>query len=962
MQISDENQAHFSIYRTEVGSYAIGDALTDEHLFELCRDHGDAYASLKFMVSHTSAAVHESPLDSSYSQKFYTIPPPVVVPRSNDVYSPVRSQHRCGSPPRSLSSASERIPQESGGGYDASVSDDNADAPDRDPNRATIKPGSYKTAQRIILPPLQQTAVVERGRTETAPLRIEKHHLPSVPPQPLSPGNPRFPFMEDNYTLPTRRAPQTAPSDAALERERALEDSETKLELAGQQWKAQQQEVEEREKQRTREREREREVQKRVQPRNRGPASEHWTVIPSDIPHSDYKKERPTMHDGPRSPAPRRGQGYNEYSPRNTPTEGRSSRRTVGTPVPTNWAVSWIAPGGKTEQKMSPTSPSLAYRGNRSMGDLRAAAKHPTPLQPGKRGPPPPPLPITRPATSSTTHEPVEPNGVQPTPRSSDSRSNLVSPVSSAMRPLPMAGNSATSSTCITSSIGLISPSNEPCQRPCSATGNTGTSPQTSARVQSPTNQTEQNNQARSHPSTLSPHTYRHNYQAGFSSLIPKIVPPTPNSDDRTTETGYERGIGNSVLREPPSPATSSSPRYSASSEHSPGGIASPVDGSSTELALKGQQRYPLMGDFSVNSTVMQAPSESTMMPPRKERPDIKPLPQRPTQASVHQSHPYPPPLPLPPYPLPSSDVSSVATSSTVSMSASHTQLPPPKHVPQPHTPTTLPVPGPLKSTPSDDDSDSGSGTLWAISDNTGSTIGTWQTTPQSDRRKSLPRLVVDSGTPQVQSQKSSGPAPLPQVPTFMPPEYPPATRRPPKPPTKPLFNLHASHRTSVFNEDFRPPAEEMYERLGDFFPGHDLDEPVIEASSGGTSPTSAEAAQPFPTPDRRKHKKSIRVVANEHKRKLDRTSRITSANNANMLRKRSTKLWGSKVEEVTAEQFKGASSALSTPAESPSEPKRMFHQGCHRSFSLTAMRQQSSNGFEESLSVKAHTARYTLR
>lgn len=886
------------------------------------------------MVSHTSAAVHESPLDSSPSQKVYTIPPPVVVPRNNGVYSPVRSQHRCGSPPRSLSSASERIPQESGGGYDASVSDDNADAPERDPNRTTIKPGSYRTTQRIAPSPLQQqspSTVVERGRTETAPLRIDKHHLPSVPPQPLSPGSSRFPFMEDNYTLPTRRTPQTAPSDAALERERALEDSETKLELAGQQWRAQQHEVEEREKQRTRERERDREAQRRTQPKNRGAGSEHWTVVPSDIPHSDYKKERPTIHDGPRSPPSRRGQGYNDYSSRNAPSEGRSSRRTVGTPVPTNWAVSWIAPGGKTEPKVSPTSPSLTYRGNRSMGDLRAAAaKHPTPLQPGKRGPPPP-LPMTRPATSSTTQELVEPNGGQPIPRSFDSRSNIISPVSSTTRPLPMAGNSTTSSTFVAGSIGLITPSNEPCPRPCSAMGNAGTSPQTSARVQSPMNQTEPNSQARSHPSTFSPHTHRYNYDTGFGSIIPKIVPPTPNSDDRVTETGYDRGIGNGVLREPPSPATPSSPRYSASSEHSPGGIGSPVDGSSAESTLKGQQWYPLLGDFIGNSTLMQASSESTVMPPRKERPDIKPLPQRPTQASIHQPHPYanPQPLPLPPYPVPSSDVTPVTTPSTASMSASHTQLPPPKPVPQPPTPATLPVPGPLKSIPSDDDSDSGSGTLWAISDHTGSTVGTWQTTPQSDRRKSLPRLVVDPGVPQVQPQRSSGPAPLPQVPTFMPPEYPPATRRPPKPPTKPpsSFGVHANNRISVFNEDFRPPAEEMYERLGDFFPGHDLDEPVIEASSGGTSPTSAEVAQPFPTPDRRKHKKSIRVVANEHKRKLDRTSRITSANNANMLRKRSTKLWGSKVEEVTAEQFKSTPSVLSTPTESPSEPKRAFHQ-----------------------------------
>ena len=953
MQISDENQAHFSIYRTEVGSFAIGDALTDEHLFELCRDLGDARASLKFMVSHTSAAVHESPLDSSYSQKFYTIPPPVVVPRSNDVYSPVRSQHRYGSPPRSLSSASERIPQESGGGYDASVSDDNADAAERDPNRATIKPGSYKATQRVVPPslrPQSPPSVIERGRTETAPLRIEKHHLPSVPPQSLSPANPRFPFMEDNYTLPTRRTPQTASSDAALERERALESSETKLELADQQWRAQQQDAEEREKQRTRgreqEREREREAQRKPPPKSRGRGeTEHWTVVPSDVPHSEYKKEQPSMHGSPRSPPARRGQGYSEYSSRNTPSEGRSSKRTVGTPVPSNWTMPWIAAGGKTEPKVSPTSPSLTYRGNRSMGDLRAAAaKHPTPLQPGKRGPPPP-LPMTRPATSGTTQEFADPNGTQPTTRSYDSRGTLVSPVSSTMRPLPLAGNSATSSTSLTSSLGLISPSNEPYQRPRSAMGNTGTPPQTSARIQSPANQPEPNNQARSPPSALSPHPYRYNYDTGFSSLIPKIVPPTPDPGDRAAEAGYERGIGNSVLREPPSPATPSSPRYSASSEPSPGGIASPMDGGSAESTLKGQPRYPWMGDYIGNSTVMQVPSDSTLVPARKERPDIKPLPQRPGVAPIQQAHPYatPPPLPLPPCPPPSSDVPSITTPTTAAMSVSHTQPPVHKPIPQPPTPTSLPTPGTFMSPPSDDDSDSGSnagGTLWAISDNTGSTLGTWQTTLQSDRRKSLPRLVVDPGASQHQQQKSSGPVPLPQVPPFMPPEYPPASRRPPKPPTKPpgSFNVHPNNRISVFNEDFRPPAEEMYERLGDFFPEHDLDEPVIEASSGGTSPTSAEAAQPFPTPDRRKHKKSIRVVANEHKRKLDRTSRITSANNANMLRKRSTKLWGSKVEEVTAEQVKNASSALSTPAESPSEPKRAFHGKLSRLFGLTLM------------------------
>ena len=945
MQISDESQAHFSIYRTEVGSFAIGDALNDEQLFDLCRDKGDAFASLKFMVSHTSAAVHESPLDPSYSQKFYTIPPPVVVPRSNELYSPVRSQHRSGSPQRSLSSASERMPQESGGGYDASVSDDNADAPERDSNRSTIKPGSYKTTQRNVPPslrPQSPPSVVDRGRAETAPLRIEKHPLPSLPPQPLSPGNSRFPFMEDSYTLTTRRTPQTASSDAALERERALEGSETRLELVDQQWRAQQQEAEEREKQRTQAATQiVTQAQRRPQPKSRGTGgSEHWTVVPSDIPHSDYKKERPTMHDSPRSPPSRRGQGNSEYSSRNAPSEGRSSRRNVGTPVPTNWAMSWIAPGGKTEPKVSPTSPSLTYRGNRSMGDLRAAAAKNQPPQSGKRGPPPP-LPMTRPATSGTTQEFPDPNGTYPVPRSYDSRGILVSPVSSTTRPLPVAGNPATPSTSLTSSLGLVSPANEPHPRPRSAMGNTGTSPQSSTRAQPPGNQHDSNTQTRPPTSTFSPHSYRYNHETGFSNIIPKIFPPTPNSDDRATEAAYDRGIGNTVLREPPSPATPSSPRYSASSEPSPGGVTSPMDGGSAESTLKGRLGYP-WGDFAGSSTVMQASSDSTVMPAREGRPDVKPLPRRPAPTPIHQTHPHPlpTPLPLPPHPHPSPDGPLTATP-TSSMSASHAQLPVHKPVPQPPTSTSLPIP--LKPPPSDDDSDSGSnagGTLWAISDNTGSSLGTWPTTPQSDRRKSLPRLVMDPGAPQHQQQGQPGSGPVPQVPPFMPPEYPPPTRRPPKPPTKPpnTFSAHPNNRISVFNEDFRPAAEEMYDRLGDFFPEHDLDEPVIEASSGGTSPTSAEAVQPFPTPDRRKHKKSIRVVANEHKRKLDRTSRITSMNNANMLRKRSTKLWGSKVEEVTVDQVKNASSALSTPAESPSEPKRAFQGKQFGSFRLIIM------------------------
>jgi len=121
-----------------------------------------------------------------------------------------------------------------------------------------------------------------------------------------------------------------------------------------------------------------------------------------------------------------------------------------------------------------------------------------------------------------------------------------------------------------------------------------------------------------------------------------------------------------------------------------------------------------------------------------------------------------------------------------------------------------------------------------------------------------------------------------------------------------------------------RPPPEDVYERLGDFFPEHDLDKPVIEASSGDTSPTTAEyPAVPVPlvvTPDksRAKGKKSIRIVAEEHKKRIDRNSSAY----ASVLRKRSTKLWGSKLEEVTTVQAK-TSLGSSLPEPPPGGPSK---------------------------------------
>ena len=117
-----------------------------------------------------------------------------------------------------------------------------------------------------------------------------------------------------------------------------------------------------------------------------------------------------------------------------------------------------------------------------------------------------------------------------------------------------------------------------------------------------------------------------------------------------------------------------------------------------------------------------------------------------------------------------------------------------------------------------------------------------------------------------------------------------------------------------------RPNPEDVIDRLEQWFPNHDVDKPVIESSSGGTSPTAAVAppvpAAPIPphmvASQKRGHKKSIRVVAEEHKQRISRIGRVKAGKDggqsgfaSDVARKRSTKLWDSRVEEVTPGQIK---------------------------------------------------------
>ncbi|KZV77516.1 Pkinase-domain-containing protein [Peniophora sp. CONT] len=181
------------------------------------------------------------------------------------------------------------------------------------------------------------------------------------------------------------------------------------------------------------------------------------------------------------------------------------------------------------------------------------------------------------------------------------------------------------------------------------------------------------------------------------------------------------------------------------------------------------------------------------------------------------------------------------------------------------------------------------------------------------------------------------------QIPSNFPP---PPRDPPPSPPREPYGGRVRRSRRNLGNGSGastnghspdsswadRPNPEDVIDRLEQWFPNHDVDKPVIESSSGGTSPTAAIAppvpAAPIPphmvAAQKRGHKKSIRVVAEEHKQRISRIGRGVKAGKDGMqggfasdvARKRSTKLWDSKVEEVTPGQIRAGMPSI-TP-ESP--------------------------------------------
>ncbi|KAL7344269.1 kinase-like domain-containing protein, partial [Rhodotorula toruloides] len=137
----------------------------------------------------------------------------------------------------------------------------------------------------------------------------------------------------------------------------------------------------------------------------------------------------------------------------------------------------------------------------------------------------------------------------------------------------------------------------------------------------------------------------------------------------------------------------------------------------------------------------------------------------------------------------------------------------------------------------------------------------------------------------------------------------------------------------------FRPPVETVLENLDVFFPEHDLDKPVFDLPTSGPSTPSTNASSPVreqagPPPSANSsgsrrggaaalgYRKSIRVVAQDRKRMLQKAGRnVASAASglaSNLLRRKSTKLFGARIEEVTSAQMKQISNIKEISDEDP--------------------------------------------
>ncbi|KAG5647644.1 hypothetical protein DXG03_008997 [Asterophora parasitica] len=934
LNIQDDDQLRFSIYLTEMGAYAIGDALTDQQLYTLCATNGDNKGSLKFFVSHSSAPVHEQPPPRNHSPTATTIPPPVLP--FNAMPTPLRATRA----PRQESVSSD--PHETNGGYEADL-----DNPDRDtykpsPHPLPSPPQQHHSTNSSSNPPssprqsrrpncqLGRSHSPRTAHTPPPPAENFRHDLEQKqyaalpPPPPLSPNRSTFVPGESSLSPPAHRHGRSG-SDAAAEREQPLRSADHQSENAGRQWRSPQQHA-------FGGRLRTEPLKEALSPqkeprRKRYPnnieevgRSDSWVV---DQEISPPLREARTQIPTPRSSAPRpleRGR-YNKIThpytgrplalpnpPRQPPPVPMASsnevqasaQRPAGVPIPSIY-FAWKGEDRK-EQKAMPSSASQWSRltkGTKSMDNLRAAAlNHPATLQPGGARRVAPQLPMTRQAPPVPSYPssyspggpkydaprpPVRPLPVQGTLRgANNSNIDLGRDRDRDTYTSPRAGVSGTG---VSYPYGtLVSPNQDPYPRPRSAFGDSISPTRRTQRLQSPTFGSLDSGEAGRSPRGISPG--RPGYHSAHHSASSKLENHYGSRSDRSSDA--QSGAETSYTTPPRTPISPRSPLYpgrdrerereKGSGSSRPSTSDSKLNNGTWESTLKPDQQVMF-------STLLSQNADGTVLALRG----------APEQQQQHET------VSRLESPVPPSSATSEMSESTF-----------------------------LNQYEQEEDSGG---------DDLGTAIWKKRPTAEAERPKSIlrPPLKLDTASTALKEENKAGTTTTqPQVSqhaTFVSPPPQPQPHRSITPPklqrrVKGERGLRGSTFTNRQSSTWapRPPPEDVYERLEEFFPEHDLDKPVIEANSGGTSPTTAEPpavlAPPVAAPPEKvriRGKKSIRIVAEEHKKLIDRTSRANPTTSySNIIRKRSTKLWGSKLEEVTTAQAKMAAGVQAAP-ESPS-------------------------------------------
>lgn len=908
----------------------MGDALTDEQLYNLCLERGDDEGSLRFFVSHSSAPVHDlSHSTASISPTTVSTIPPPVLPYSGNSYVSMRPQrrHRSGSRHGSVSSASERLPPEIGAGYEASVSDD-MDNTDRE-HRSTIRP--LPSNKNVAATQRNLPTSPDRGPRPSGPMSRPKsplymlrpispsksiHDLPSevpvtrvdqygsttpTPPnaQPPTCLTPNRASLDDNTsTPPALRRDVRSASDAGAERERALEASENQRlgEDADKMWQQQRNGAGRQDHLR-----RDNQVTPDVEESltEKSTQGDPWVIVPNDTPRTTSKRPS-TANDSPRtSPTVtkdrHRNQKYAGFKvmgglhsrPPHIPTQPRNppplpvgagdaripASRSTPQAVPRDWLVTSIVPNNRVLSSA------------KSLSDLRINSSN---LQPGsRRGNQ---TAMNRPSDRGI---PIPNNPYGDGASSASGQPKSLEQHRSPARPLPKQ-NSSQASTLITGQSppksytsrlhspsnngysALYSPGGDPHTRPTSALGSSVTSPVANRGINRPYGNDVEDGDTNYSPSTMSPfRSTAMNGRLGYGreegssiagryglklnpNIVGSYVSSRPSDPNDTSENP----------RTPPrSPASPRSPRHNSR----------PPTAESTNATYVANAEPAGNIEDGINSNATLRPDNRNWIYNMLNGNNSATI----TYNSVDIGQSPGPATPAPSLP-----------------SLSPLQYPP-------STPSQTPVDDYVEDWDDSDDEDG----LWAVRPETRSPKVVSMSRRKSSRR--VPELVVQTSTTPPTSFRADTPRGSESATQTRLLPDPAHSRR-----QAPLVSTtdRARQRGSKFAENEytwapRPVPEEVYERLEDYFPEHDLDKPVIEASSGAGSPTAAEypAAPPLPEKDKpvnglMKAKKSIRIVAEEHKKRIDRTSR-TDNFATNVSRKRSTKLWGSRLEEVTTAQ-----------------------------------------------------------